>query len=52
MLNLPAFLFGVLKELPVVMALVMLLPLQDLEAESDMTSDERRDAAGGMVATP
>ena len=34
------------------MALVVLLPLPDLEAESDMASDERRDAAGGMAAGP
>ena len=34
------------------MALVMLLPLPDLEAESDMASDEGWDAAGGMAAGP
>ena len=34
------------------MALVILLPLPDFEAESDMASDEGWDAAGGMAAGP
>ena len=50
MVNLPAFLFGVLKKLLAVMALVMLLPLPNLEAYSDIASAEERDAAGGMAA--